>query len=60
MERPVFACHQAMQEHICRLEEHCSAHWARRLARPGKGRHEAFLSNHLPCPMGRQALLRPF
>ena len=40
-ERPVFACRQAMQEHMRRLEVHCRALWARRLARPGRGRQEA-------------------
>ena len=59
-ERPVFACRPAMQEHMRRLEVHCRALWARRLARPGRGRQEAFLSNYLPRPLGGQASLRPF
>ena len=59
-ERPVFACHQAMQEHMRRLEVHCRAPWVRRLARPGRGRREAFLNDYLPRPLGGQALLRPF
>ena len=59
-ERPVFACRQAMQEHMCRLEVHCRALWARRLARPGRGRQEAFLNDYLPRPLGGQAPLRPF
>ena len=59
-ERPVFACRQAMREHMRRLEVHCRAVWARRLARPGRGRQEAFLSNYLPRPLGDQASLRPF
>ena len=59
-ERPVFTCRQAMQEHMRRLGVHCRALWARRLARPGRGRQEAFLSNYLPRPLGGQASLRPF
>ena len=59
-ERPVFACRPAMQEHMRRLEAHCRALWARRLARPGRGRQEAFLRNYLPRPLGGQASLRPF
>ena len=59
-ERSVFACRPAMQEHMRRLEVHCRALWARRLARPGRGRQEAFLSNYLPRPLGGQASLRPF
>ena len=59
-ERPVFACRQALQEHMRRLEVHCRALWARRLARPGRGRQEAFLSNYLPRPLGGQAPLRPY
>ena len=56
----MFACRPAMQEHMRRLEVHCRALWARRLARPGRGRQEAFLSNYLPRPLGGQASLRPF
>ena len=59
-ERPVFACCQAMQEHMRRLEVHCRALWARRLARPGRGRQEAFLNDYLPRPLGGRAPLRPF
>ena len=59
-ERPVFACRQAMQEHMRRLEVHCRALWARRLARPGRGRQEAFLNDYLPRPLGGRAPLRPF
>ena len=59
-ERPVFACRQAMQEHMRRLEVHCRALWARRLARPGRGRREAFLNDYLPRPLGGRAPLRPF
>ena len=59
-ERPVFACRQAMQEHMRRLEMHCRALWARRLARPGRGRQEAFLNDYLPRPLGGRAPLRPF
>ena len=32
----------------------------RRLARPGRGRQEAFLNNYLPRPLGGRAPLRPF
>ena len=56
-ERPVFACRQAMHG---RLEVHCRALWARRLARPGRGRQEAFLNDYLPRPLGGRAPLRPF
>ena len=35
-----------------RLEVHCRALWARRLARPGRGRQEAFLNDYLPRPLG--------
>ena len=56
----MFACRQAMQEHMCRLEVHCRALWARRLARSGTGRREAFLNDNLPRPLGGQAPLRPF
>ena len=59
-ERPVFACRQDMQEHMRRLEVHCRALWARRLARPGRGRREAFLNDYLPRPLGGQVPLRPF
>ena len=59
-ERPVFACRQAMQEHMRRLEVHCRALWARRLARPGRARQEAFLNDYLPRPLGGRAPLRPF
>ena len=59
-ERPVFACRQAMQEHMRRLEVHCRALWAQRLARLGRGRQEAFLNNYLPRPLGGRAPLRPF
>ena len=48
----MFACRQAMQEHMRRLEVHCRALWARRLARPGRGRQEAFLNDYLPRPLG--------
>ena len=43
-----------------RLEVHCRALWARRLARPGRGRQQAFLNDYLPRPLGGQAPLRPF
>ena len=43
MERPVFACRQAMQRHMRRLKVHYTSLWSRRLARPGRGRREAFL-----------------
>ena len=59
-ERPAFACRQAMQEHMRHLEVHCRALWARRLARPGRGRQEAFLNEYLPRPLGGRAPLRPF
>ena len=36
-ERSMFVCREAMQEHMRRLEVHCGALWARRLARPGRG-----------------------
>ena len=44
---PVFACRLAMKRHVCRLEEHCRALWARRLARQGRGRQEMFLNEDL-------------
>ena len=50
-ERPVFACRQAMQEHMRRPEVHCRALWGR-LARPGRGRREAFPNDYLPHPLG--------
>ena len=55
----MFACRQAMQEHMRRLEVHCRGLWARRLARPGRERREAFLNDYLPRPLGGQAPLRP-
>ena len=45
---------------MCRVEVHCGAHVARRLASPGKGRQEAFLTKYLPRPLGGQAPLHPF
>ena len=59
-ERPVFACRQAMQEHMRRLEVRSWTLWARWLARPGKECREAFLNDYLPRPLGGQAPLRPF
>ena len=59
-ERPVFACCQAMQEHMRRLEVHCRALWAWQLVRPGMGRQEAFPNDYLPRPLGGQAALRPY
>ena len=56
----MFACRQAMQEHMRRLEVHCRALWARRLARPGRGRRGAFVNDYLPRPLGGQAPVRPF
>ena len=45
---PLFAFPAAMLFQMRQLEAHCRELWTRRLARPGRGRHEMFLSDYLP------------